>query len=307
MRTKNKYFIAGSSGFIGSHLTRRLHQENEEVYALVRRNSNLWRIEDLSDLKIIEGDVTNYKNLLKQIKKVEPTHIINLATYGVYRDQKNSQKIIEVNLQGSQNLFNAARELSNLQLFINTGSVYEYGNLPGQMEESNVAQARNFYDAVKISTTALAQAYTSLDILPICTLRPFTVYGPYEDKSRLVSSVVSTIKKGKAPRIAPNAIRDFIYIEDLIDGYMKVLKSSQKITGEIINFGSGCPTKVKDFVSIIIDELDSDLKPIKAPKFSSAQDSRCWANIKKAQKLLNWSPQTGNKEGISKTIAWLLK
>ena len=304
---KNKYLVLGASGFIGASLVRKLAKENKDVYGFIRKGSNLWRLKNVSGIKMINGDITNKQDLTRKLIKINPTHIVNLATYGVYRDQKDTSKIIETNLTGSLNLFEAAKKLKNLKLIINTGSVYEYGSLYGQMKESIIAPARNFYDASKIATTSLAQAYSSLKILPICTLRPFTVYGPLEDSRRLIPSIIKTIQEGKKPQIASNATRDFIYIDDLIDAYVLALKKPKLVISQTINLGSGQPTKVKDFVSLIATSLKTDIKPINALKFSSPQDSKCWSDIRKAKKILNWSPQTENKEGINKTIAWLLK
>ncbi|MBT4552500.1 NAD(P)-dependent oxidoreductase [bacterium] len=296
------YLITGAAGFIGSHLARRLYQQGENISLIVRPSSNLYRIKEIPSKNVIECDITNLKSLTRIIKKVNPTHIIHFATHGVYRNQTDINKIINVNLNGSLNLFKASTTLKNLELSINTGSVYEYGSLKGEMKESIVAKARNIYDATKISTTALAQAFTSLELLPICTIRPFTAYGPTEDKSRLTSTIISMIKKGKNPRIAPNAIRDFIYIDDLIDGYIKVLNLPNAVIGETINFGSGKPTKIKDFVSQIISSLGSKIETIDAPEYTNPNDSQCWADISKAETLLKWKPKTINKKGIEETI-----
>jgi nucleoside-diphosphate-sugar epimerase len=304
---KERYLVVGASGFIGANLTRKLAEEGKDVHGLTREKSNTWRLKDVQGVEIILGDITNKPDLQQKLVEVDPTHIINLATYGVYRDQKDYQKIIEVNLTGSLNLFEASRELKNLKLLINTGSVYEYGSLPGQMKESTVAPARNFYDATKVATTAFTQSYSSLKILPICTIRPFTAYGPYEDSRRLVSTVINTVKAGKNPRTSPEAIRDFIYIDDLVDAYILALQSPETIIGQIINIGSGQPTKIKDFVSLITDQLETDIKPIDAPEFTSPTDSQCWADIKKAKNLLSWQPSTSNIAGIKKTIRWHLQ
>ena len=299
---RKTYLITGSAGFIGSHLSRRLWQKNKNVYFLVRPKSDLWRIKDLPKKNIIKCDITNLKNLTKIIKQINPTHIVHLATYGVYRNQKDLKKIIDVNLEGTLNLFKASRSLKNLKILINTGSVYEYGSLKGKMKESTVAKARNIYDATKISTTAFAQAFTALKILPICTIRPFTVYGPSEDKSRLVSTIISMVKRGENPRIAPDAIRDFIFIDDLVNGYLKALSVPSKVIGETINLGSGKPTKIKDFVSLIISSLNSTINPIDAPEYTNPNDSCCWADIGKAKNILKWEPKTSNKKGIEETI-----
>ena len=101
-----------------------------------------------------------------------------------------------------------------------------------------------------------------------------------------------------------NATRDFIYIDDLINAYVLALKKPKLVIGQTIDLGSGQPTKVKDFVSLIATSLKTDIKPINALKFSSPQDSKCWADIKKAKKILNWYPRTDNKKGIVDTISW---
>lgn len=303
---KEKYLVLGASGFIGASLTKRLVEENKQIFGLIKPESNNWRLKDIKGVELVTGDIANKQDLIKKLLKINPTHIINLATYGVYRGQEDYQKILGINLTGSLNLFEAAKQLKSLDLLISTGSVYEYGSLPGQMEENVVAPARNFYDASKIAITSMAQAYSSLDILPICVLRPFTTYGPFEDSRRLIPSVVNMVKEGKNPRIAPEAIRDFIFIDDLVDAYILALQKPKSVTGQIINLGSGQPTKVKEFVSLVLTNLKTDIKPVDAPEFSSPSDSQCWSNIRKAKEIFKWEPTTSLEEGVKKTVDWHL-
>lgn len=299
--TKEKYLVTGAAGFVGANLVRRLREENRAVVAAVRDGSNLWRLEGVSGIDLVRTDICDSAAVKELLITYRPSHIFHLATYGVYRHQRDPEVIFNTNVVGTFNLLNSAKNIE-LDAFVNTGSVYEYANRPGPQVESVTGIPRNTYDAAKLASTIMAQAYAAEFHLPVMTLRLFTTYGPYEDQSRLVSSVTDRLLLGERPIIASQAIRDFVYIDDVIQAYLQAVANGKP--GEVYNIGSGQGTSVGNLVSQICQVVGTKIEPIESHNYLPDNDSQCWADITKATSQLDWLPNTSLSTGLPKTIEW---
>lgn len=299
--SKEKYLVTGAAGFIGASVVKCLHDREKTVVAAVKKESDLWRLESINGLEIACLDVTDTDSVRELILKTRPSHIFHLATYGVYRDQTNEAIIFNTNITGTFNLLSACRDIE-IDAFVNTGSVYEYADRSGIQKEEQTGIPRNIYDAAKLASTGLSQAFASEYKLPICTLRLFTTYGPQEDSRRLVTGTIRKLFSGERPVIASEAIRDFIYAEDVAEAYLKAAQLGTP--GEVYNIASGKPVRVGELVNELCQIVNPKLTPIESNKFLPADDSRCWADITKAQEQLGWQPQTTLKQGLLKTVEW---
>ncbi|MFZ2202227.1 MAG: NAD-dependent epimerase/dehydratase family protein [Microgenomates group bacterium] len=303
--SKEKYLITGAAGFIGANLTRALIEQGKEVYPLVGLETNTWRLKDLDNERVnyVTVDVTDYAALKAELSRLRPTHVFHLATYGVHRDQADQLRIFNTNVLGTANLLRASLDL-DLAAFVNTGSVFEYGNLPGQQCETSLGQPRSMYDLAKIIGTQTATNFARHYGLPVCTLRLFNAYGPYEDKRRLVASVIQSLLRGKVPDIrTPQSIRDFIYTQDIVDAHCRA-SSRSDWQGEVINIGSGQPTTVEMVVKKVAAILGLDEPHLDSSQAIPSQDSQSWADIKTARKLLHWQPENDLDTGLERTIKW---
>lgn len=302
---KEKYLITGAAGFIGGNITRKLVNEGVTVFPLIAPDSDTWRLDglDIDPENFLNVDITDFTALQEKVLKVRPTHILHLATYGVYRDQADQLKIFNTNVLGTANLLRVSLDL-DISAFINTGSVYEYGNLPGKQHEDNLGRPRNMYDLAKIVGTQTATNFAIQYGLPVCTLRLFTAYGPYEDIRRLVPSVILSLMRGKDPNIlAPQSIRDFVHVQDIADAYFQAsLKENWK--GEIINVGSGQPVTVAHMVNEISTILGLDRPLISEDSPISPNDSQSWADLSIAEKVLRWQPKRNLNDGLTQTTNW---
>lgn len=296
-----KLLVTGANGFIGANLTRRLVSEGLEVIAAVGPSGEAWRIEELP-IQPIRLDVTDALQVKEIIQTHRPTHVINLATYGVYRDQKDAHLIYQTNTVGVTNLAKAALE-SEIDLFINTGSVFEYGSLPGMMKEDQIGEIRGAYDAAKIEGSKIASAYHTQFDLPVITLRLFTTYGPFEDNRRLVAGTILKMIRNQEVVMSPESVRDFVYVNDVVDAYLSAINHPEAV-GEIINVGSGVPHKVGEVVNMIAQLTNSQSPVTNSNEYNLSNDSKCWASIDKAMKIIDWSPQTNLEEGLQETIEW---
>lgn len=303
---KQKHLVIGASGFIGANLVRRLLSENQEVHILVRKSSNLWRIKGiLSKLKLHLLDIENQISVKKTIKKIHPDYIYHLAAYGGYPFQKDVNKMIKTNIIFSSVLLETAKEI-NLKAFILTGSSSEYGYKNKPMKETDTLAPASFYAATKAATTQLALVYARSFNMPIVIVRPFSVYGAFEEPTRLVPTVIMKCLKNIDIELTDGKEkRDFIYIEDFLDCFLKLAENPGKITGHIINIGSGKQFSTRAIVKIIHRLTKSRSRLLWGKYPNRKWDAKFWlADINLAKKLVGWQPKRDLPSGIAETITW---
>ncbi|PKP62144.1 NAD-dependent dehydratase [Candidatus Atribacteria bacterium HGW-Atribacteria-1] len=306
--TKNKkILITGSTGFVGANLLHYLVNSDNEIHIFLRETSNIWRIKDvIGRVNKHYCDLANREKTRKIVSNIKPEIIINLSTYGGYPFQKDSTKIINTNFMGTINLLDACIEMG-FNFFINTGSSSEYGIKNKPMSESDLLEPIDIYGASKSAATLYCQALAKKYNLPIFTLRLFSPYGYYEESTRLIPYLTVSMLKNKKIKISsPYAVRDFIFIEDVIDAFIKIIDKKGRIpTGTILNVGSGFDTKVIEVFEILKGMVDYKIN-FNVEGFPRESDKlQVWrANTKKIQKTLGWRPKYNLENGLIKTVKW---
>lgn len=300
-----RVLITGSTGFVGANLVRRLLDEELDVHIITRKNSNKWRIIDLlSQVHEHQVDLRNYRDLVPIVSDVEPDLIFHLATYGGNPSQSDTKKIFESNLFGTINLLNSCKK-KGFELFVNTSSSSEYGIKSKIMKEKDILEPVNDYGVSKASTTLYCQSMAKREELPLTTLRLFSPYGYYEGPGRLISSVILSCLKGDNPKVSsPHFVRDFIFIEDVLEAYLKITQKSN-LLGDIFNIGSGIQNSVGEIITKIIDLVGNEVQPewTIAPKWINEPDK--WqADISKSKRTLKWTPKHNLSNGLTETVKW---
>ncbi len=298
--------ITGGSGFIGSHLTRRLIEEGARPVLVVRPESNLWQIKDIvSRVKLVKADITDYDNLCKAIKKINPKKIFHLAAYvDVDRSFEKSDLALKINTRGTINLLRALEDV-NYDCFVNTGTCEEYGDGPTPFKENQPVSPVSPYSASKSAATLFCRMYCKTQNRPIITLRPFTTYGPGQGLNMFVSQViVSALQKKDFKTSKGEQTREFNYVTDVVDGYIKASTSPGAI-GEIINLGTGVECPIKDVAERIVTMMGNPIRiKFGALPYRTQEIWHLYCDNTKARKLLNWKPVVSLDEGLEKTIKW---
>lgn len=309
LELKNKdILITGATGFVGSNIARKFLELGSNIHILTRKSSNKWRINDmLKDLNEYDVDLLEYKRLSKIISDIEPSIIFHLATYGGNPLQKDSRAIIESNFIGTFNLINASKKYG-FDLFVNTSSSSEYGIKNHPMEEKDMLEPVNDYGVSKAASTLYCQSTAKEEDLPIVTLRLFSPYGYYESHTRLVPSVILACLKNKNPKVtSSHYMRDFIFIDDVINSYIKVTEKA-KFRGDIFNIGQGMQYSVGKIVEKIIELTGDKVEAEWGSKSKWSNEPKAWqSNITKAHKILNWKPKFSIEQGLTNTINWFEK
>lgn len=298
--------ITGGAGFIGSNLVKRLLNLNFRVNLILKKSTNLWRIKDvLSKTTIHQVSLLDKQALLKTVRKINPQVIIHLATYTQYRNQQDSRQMIETNINGTLNLLTASKDI-NYDIFINTGSSSEYGIKESPMKEIDVLNPISFYAMTKASATLLCQVFSREYKKPIVTLRPFSVYGYYEEQNRFIPTIMKALIEKKTINLTSGKQRrDFIYIDDIIDIYLRILQKGENLSGKILNMGTGKEYTNDEVVEILFKVTGEKTKVNKGSFPKRLWDTPHWvADINFIQKMLKWKPKYSLQEGLKKTYEW---
>ncbi|HVZ66826.1 MAG TPA: NAD-dependent epimerase/dehydratase family protein [Patescibacteria group bacterium] len=300
--------VTGAGGFVGSNIVRKLILKKFEVHILVKKTTNLYRLNDVIKLiKVHYDDLSDEKKLTKTLSSISPNYIFHLATFENYRDQTKVLEMIDTNIIGTKNLLFASSNIP-YSCFINTGSSSEYGLKKKPMKESDILEPLSFYAATKASATHLCYSFAKQFNKPIITFRLFSVYGRDEGKSRLIPQLINKTLNNMPISLTKGQVRhDFIYIDDVVDAYLKAIKISHK-PGEIYNIGSGKQFTNKQVLELLHKISKKKILLSKEPFERRLWDTNFWvANISKTKNRLKWKPKYGLEAGLKKTYTHFAK
>lgn len=306
--TIKKIFVTGATGFIGKHLVHRLIAEGYSVGALVRPVSAYQKISRIKGVSYFEGDIRNYDELRTAFAAFQPDAVVHLVTYYAVMHQADEIGVmIDTNVKGTINLLEVAKESGAVQLFINTSSTQVYEQKKQRLKEEDVIKPQSLYAVTKLYAEEACSYYADAFHLPCVTLRLFPPYGPGDHERRLIPYVIGNILKNTPPKLTTGKQEwDFVYIDDIVNAYLAVIKSYPfNDDHAIFNIGTGEAVSIRSFVEKIRVCLGSDIDLSWGSVAHRANE--VWynsADIAKAQTVLHWSPQTGIDEGIQKTVTW---
>ena len=307
MTDKPKILITGAAGFIGSHLARKCVEEGYDVHILLRPSSDTSRIKDvLPKITTIYGDLRDGNSLKIALDKIKPKGIFHLATSTIMSGiMASPEEIIETNFLGTVNLINSVDDTS-LDFFVNTGSFLEYAPQNRALKELDPCEPGELYSISKLSATLYAKAISRLKKLPVVTIRIFTPYGPGIQKGRLVYEIIRTaLENNEINLTAPTVSRDFIFVKDIVDLYLKASLKAKFYSGEIFNAGSGSVTNLDELSRLIIGITGSKSKVIWGKLPLTTYDTASWqADMTKTSSSFSWHPLYDLVEGLNQTLVW---
>lgn len=300
-------FVTGGTGFIGSHLSRRLVVEGASVSILASKNSSLELISDIKKrVRVYRSEITDIDSLQRIVRKTKPKIVFHLAAkINVGSGFELIKSLIDVNLLGTINMLNAANKSGSVEklVFFGTSDVYGFMKIP--FSENSDANPISAYAASKASAEVFCKYLAGQYKIPWVILRPFIVYGGGQRPKMFIPQLIESALKGEDfPMTSGRQTRDFLYIDDFVDACIKAGRC-KKANGEIINIASGKEVSLTDVARTVMSLLDHPVKiRLGALTYRENERWRVKADIKKAKRLLGWSPETGLTEGLKKTIRW---
>lgn len=306
MITGQVVLVTGASGFIGANLTKKLVSLGNEVHVLTKKTSDPWRLKNLNNQVTSHHlSLTEKTKLKRLIIDLKPQYIFHLAARGAYQTQNNLNQLIETNILGLVNLLNALEKI-NYQSLVNTGTSSEYGFKNKPMKETDLLEPISYYAATKAGGTLLAQVFARNAHHNIITLRPFSVYGPWEEPGRFIPTIILRALQGKPLQITGGKVRhDFVYIDDMVEAYLKAAVK-KNLSGKIFNIGSGWQYTNFEVAQKVVTLTKNKVEIIMGAYMERKWDTNYWvADNSCAQESLGWQPKTSLEAGLKKTIAWL--
>ncbi len=297
--------ITGAAGFIGANISHRLTKLGLRPHLVVRKFRYPWRIKSiLSKVVLHECDLTHERNVESLIQRVKPKYIIHCASYGNYPSQTDPKPIVRTNILGTFYLLSACLK-SGFRIFINSGSSSEYGFQNFPCTEETLPKPNGHYAWSKLASTLYCEYVAKAYRASVLTFRFYSVYGPYEEPTRLIPTLIRCSFEKKSPSLVSAGVaRDFIHIDDVVDLCVLALKRRLK-SGGIFNIGTGKQSTLKSVVSCMMQITNTpfDLRWGSMP--NRIWDTNVWVcNNQKVKREFNWSPKRSLKTGLTETIRW---
>jgi nucleoside-diphosphate-sugar epimerase len=305
--TSKRILVTGGSGFVGQHLLRALLGAGYRPVATTRSLSGLGVTEDLrSAVNWVEVDL-NYPPSVAPLGETGWDTVFHLA--GV-RVSEGAPGAVERNLEGNftatENLLKVLGSSWNDGRFLAVGSAEEYGFQDGPMTEQLPLRPVTSYGGSKARMTELVLKWASNARLSATVLRPFTVYGPGQPGQMFVAQAITHAVAGRPFAMTEGQQkRDLVFVSDVVTGLMSAMTAPVAIEGNAINLGSGKSTSLLE-VAEMVWHLSSSTAPLVIggrPGPPHELHDTC-ADISRARRWLNWSPQVPLDAGLQATIEW---
>lgn len=303
-----KILVTGGTGFIGSHLTEELIAKGAKVTVVdIDLNEKLYFFVKKLNVKSIfkKLDITNKKAVVDFIKKGNFDYIYHLAAEAIVEDSYNNpEKTFLTNVMGTVFILEGARHSKSVKGIIIASSDKAYGKTKKAYTEDSPLKGDHPYDVSKSCTDLISQTYFKTYNLPVVITRFGNVYGEGDlNIDRIIPGICEAIvkKKGLIIRSDGTYVRDYLYVKDVVNGYIMLAQKINKIKGEAFNFGSKETLSVLQVISTIEKALDIKIN-YKIKNTAKNEIPYQSLNYRKAEKFLNWKP----KHSIQLTIKAML-
>jgi nucleoside-diphosphate-sugar epimerase len=299
--------VTGGSGFIGSNLVRALVLRGFDVHLLNRVEHSDWRLGAIrGDFNNHQVDLGNSDSVDAVLRAIRPKLLFHLAQYGGYSWQTGVHAMVQTNYLAGINLLHAARN-ADVEVVVNTGSSSEYGLRSQPTREFDCPEPNSDYAATKVAFTLYCQQWARRNGHKAPTIRLFSVYGPFEEPMRLMPRLLSHGLDGHWPDlVAPDTARDFVFIEDVMDAYMRVATAELSDPGAIYNVCSGQQITIQGAVDLVRSLLDIKTEPVWNTMRGRAWDTRVWCgDPSHAADELGWRATTTLRQGLLRFVDWL--
>jgi CDP-glucose 4,6-dehydratase len=310
-----RVLITGTTGMVGSWLAKDLIKRNASVVALVRDidyQTEFYRSGDYLKANIVNGALEDFSVVQRAINEHEIDTVFHLGAQTIvgagYREPLQT---FESNIRGTYNLLESCRRHSDIvKGIVIASSDKAYGiseKLP--YTEDMPLKGSHPYDVSKTCTDLLAQTYFNTYGLPLAIARCGNIYGGGDlNWSRIVPGTIRSLLNNQRPVIRSNGkmVREYIYIKDVTDAYLRLAESADKkgVSGEAFNFSTESRMTVLEILNAVRDVMGrNDLEPmILSQDLKEIPEQSLSA--KKAKKVLGWQSKYDLKKGISETVDW---
>ncbi len=311
-----KVLVTGAAGFIGFHLVQRLLGRGDEVvgldnlnayYPVVLKEARLAQI-DSERFRFVRMDLADREALPALFAAEHFDAVVNLAAQaGVRYSVENPWAYVDSNVVGFLNILECCRHYPVRHLvYASSSSVYGGNEKTPFSEEDRVDNPVSLYAATKKADELMAGCYCHLYGLKATGLRFFTVYGPWGRPDMSPMLFASAILAGKPIKVFNHGdmLRDFTYIDDIVEGVVRVLDRVPD-RHEVFNIGCSSPVKLMDFISEMERALGREADKVMFP-MQPGDVYQTYADTGKLERELGYKPSVKLREGIGRFVDWYL-
>lgn len=293
-KKKIKILIIGGTGFIGFHLVKKCLKLNWDVTSFSKNKPKKYR--KCTGVKYKIGNLYNKKSLKSIDKKFD--YVVNLGGYVNHNSKNENYKMHYVGCKNLYKIFSKKK----IKLFLQIGTSLEYGNNKVPNRENSICKPKSIYGKSKLKATKYLIDKFSQNKFPCCILRLYQVFGTHQDENRLIPFVIKSCLLNRSfPCTNGTQYRDFIDIDQLIDLFLKILRSKKGI-GEIFNVGSGKLLKIKYLISKINNLIKKGKPEFGKIKMRNNEPCKLYPDIKKINQVFKWKPKYNFNKKIKNLI-----
>lgn len=305
----DKYLVTGGAGFIGSHIAEELATKGFFVRIvdnfLTGKEENIAPF--LDRIELIRGDIRDYQLCRDALKDID--YVLHQAALpSVPRSVENPLLTNAINIEGTLNILLAAKDASVKKVvFASSSSVYgDDEHLP--KKEGLEGSPMSPYAVTKLVGEKYCQVFSEMYGLPTVCLRYFNVFGPRQDPfseyAAVIPNFIMRLLSDKAPIIYGDGeqSRDFTYIANVVEANLQAARTPD-ISGQILNLGNGVQTSVNVLAKTLMELMKKNIKPIHEEE-RPGDVRHSYADISKAESLLNYTPRVSLGDGLKRTIEW---
>lgn len=317
----NKYLITGAAGFIGMHTAKRLLEAGEQVVGIDNLNDYYdpalkhYRLSQLSsyrNFRFIKMDIADRAAMATLFAQEKFTHVIHLAAQaGVRYSIENPFAYIDSNLIGTMCVLEGCRHHPVEHLvYASSSSVYGMNAKVPFSETDQVDHPVSLYAATKKSNELMAYSYAKLYKIPATGLRFFTVYGPAGRPDMAPWLFTEAILKEQPIKVFNHGKmqRDFTYIDDIVEGVVRILQqpSKEEIPYNIFNIGNNQPIELERFIKAIESACGKEARKIML-SMQAGDVERTFADTGRLEKIIGYKPKMEIEEGVKRFCDWYKK
>lgn len=293
--------ITGGTGFIGAALLKQALLNNDKPVVLVRKDSNLKRLKDTKGIEFITYESLADKNLIEQLKSLQPERFIHLAWMGVGGADRNAAFQITENIPFTLQSVELAKQV-DCSHWTGIGSQAEYGNLNCKIDEGFPTKPTTLYGKAKLSACWAATGLCDALEISSSWIRVFSTYGIGDEPTWFIPYIVGELLQGKSPSLTKcEQLWDYLYVDDAADAILSV--AHNKANG-IYNIGTGKALPLKYIVDTIRNEIDPTIEiNYGAVPYRPDQVMHLEADVSKIFAATGWHYNMTIEEGIKKIVS----
>lgn len=300
-----KVLVTGGAGFIGSATILALQTCGHEIYAIDNLSFGNRKFIELPDAHFFEIDILDRLELSRVISQISPDWIIHLAAiHFIPYCNQHPLEAARVNIQGTINLLDAAKNVPNLEkvFFASTAAVYPICD--GAIAETHPPAPTDIYGLSKLAGEHLMNEFHLLASVPTIVCRFFNAFGPNETNAHVIPEIQRQLASGvrtiELGNLEPK--RDFIHTTDMASAIVKLLAAFDRGI-EIFNLGRGIEYSVTELVEAFEQELGEKIAiEVNPDRVRKVERMHLLADISKLKKFIDWEPNISLNRGISTLI-----